>query len=150
MILEKVDENLDRQRNKPFNTPQGSLRVFDLVKPNADKYRNALYFAFRDNLVCENIDTAHRISQDVRREQRKIKVVTKEGAVFDFTGIATGGGKPQKGGMSSKMVEEITEERIQQAAEMAREAERKLSTQRDNLQVAENRLHQLKTDMLSE
>jgi structural maintenance of chromosome 4 len=47
---------------KPFNAPQDSKRLFDLIKFKNDDYKAAFYFALKDTLVCRDIETASRIA----------------------------------------------------------------------------------------
>jgi chromosome segregation ATPase len=43
---------------------------------------------------------------------KTLKVVTQKGEMIDTTGVLTGGGKPKKGLMDNKIVEEFTDGQI--------------------------------------
>lgn len=80
--------------------------MFDLIKSNDPKFAEAFYFGVRDTLVCEGIDLATKIAYG----QRRYRVVTLKGDMIELSGTMSGGGKPKKGGMSSSIIEEFSEE----------------------------------------
>jgi len=84
-------------KEKHFECPQGSSRIYDLVKPTDDKFKVAFYFGLRDTLVCENIDLAMRIAYGTPR----YRVITLKGELIEMSGTMSGGGKPKTGGMSN-------------------------------------------------
>ena len=96
-----------------FATPANSLRLFDLVKSSSDKFLNAFYFALKDNLVCETIDTAQHTCFNLNKRYR---VVTLGGELYEPSGSISGGGQPKRGGMSSRLVEEFSEAQIGEVA----------------------------------
>ncbi len=63
----------------------------------------AFYFGLRDTLVCEDLDTATNIAYGPVR----YRVVTLQGHLIDISGTMSGGGRPKKGGMASKLLQEI-------------------------------------------
>lgn len=89
-----------------FDAPQGSVRLFDLIKCNDIKYAEAFYFGVRDTLVCEDLDQAQKIAYG----QRRFRVVSLKGDMIETSGTMSGGGKPKKGGMSSQIIQEFNEE----------------------------------------
>ena len=145
LVLEQINKKFEQPRKQPFNTPANSKRLFDLVKPASDKYLNAFFFAIRDNLVCETIDIAQNTAFNLNRRHR---VVTLGGDLFEPSGNISGGGQPKKGGMSSKVIEEFSESQIQQTAELVREKEHNLTQCRHELQEITNKLSQLTGQML--
>lgn len=108
IALDKIDY-LEPQMKKPFEAPPGSERLFDLIKIKNSAFKIAFYFALRDTLVCNDIDTA----TDIAFGKTRYRVVTLGGNLIDISGTMSGGGKPRRGGMSSKLREEISQEEIQ-------------------------------------
>ena len=98
IILEKINwinQSINLNNN---NIPNGCKRLFDLVKYDNMKLKNAFLFALRDTLVANDIKIAMKVAYgEVRR-----RVVTLNGEVIEVTGTMSGGGKPKKGGMSSE------------------------------------------------
>lgn len=84
-------------KEKPFECPQGSSRIYDLIQATDDKFKVAFYFGLRDTLVCESIDLATKIAYGTPR----YRVVTLKGELIEMSGTMSGGGKPKSGGMSS-------------------------------------------------
>ena len=145
LVLETIDQTWDKKRKQPFEAPQNSQRLFDLVKPGSERYLNAFYFALKNVLVCQTIDDAQHAAYNLQQRHR---VVTLAGELFDPSGNISGGGQPRRGGMSSKMVVEFSEAQIQAAAEEVREKERQLGAHRNELQEVESKLHALSSSML--
>lgn len=90
----------------PFNCPEYSLRLFDLLHFREEKYRVAFYNTLRDTIVTDNIDIAKQVafkSQKIRR-----RVVTLDGKLIEPNGLMSGGGLARRGGMSDKFREEIS------------------------------------------
>ncbi len=69
----------------------------------------AFYFALRDTLVCDNIETATKIAYGAQR----FKVVTKDGKLIDITGTMSGGGRVKQGLMQTNLRAEIGPEDMQ-------------------------------------
>ena len=111
----------------------------------SDRFLNAFYFALKDNLVCQTIDIAQHTAFNLNKRHR---VVTVGGDLFEPSGNISGGGQPKKGGMSSKQVEEFSEAQIQEAAEEVREKERNVTHCRSELQEIGNRLNQQTNQMV--
>eukprot|EP00477_Mikrocytos_mackini_P001460 GAHX01001569.1.p1 GENE.GAHX01001569.1~~GAHX01001569.1.p1 ORF type:complete len:1231 (-),score=359.42 GAHX01001569.1:23-3715(-) len=88
LALDKQQHFFTRM-NKSFDTPADSMRLFDCLHIPDDKYKPAAYFAVKDTLVVDNINTATRLSYD---NQRRRRVVTLKGEVVDVSGTITGGG----------------------------------------------------------
>jgi len=84
---------------RPVKPPLGVKRLFDLVRPQDEKYKPAFYYALRDTLVATNLDQAVKIGYDKRRRWR---VVTLAGELIDTSGTMSGGGnKVARGGMKA-------------------------------------------------
>lgn len=67
---------------KSFSAPNGSKRLFDLIKFKNEEYKTAFYFALRDTLVCQDIDTATKIAYG----QQRFRVVTLDGKLIELSG----------------------------------------------------------------
>ena len=93
MILSWVE----RYFNKDYQCPQGTQRLFDLVKFEDKRLQNAFYFALRDTLVTSNLETATKVGYG----QNRHRVVTLDGIIVEITGAMVGGGKPRRGLMSN-------------------------------------------------
>jgi len=76
------------------------------VNVSDEKFKDAFYFGLKDTLVCDGIDLATKIGYG----NVKYRVVTLRGELIEKSGTMSGGGKPRTGGMSSKLVEEFSEE----------------------------------------
>ena len=96
IILEKVSW-VERYFNKDYQCPQGTQRLFDLVKFEDKRLQNAFYFALRDTLVTSNLETATKVGYG----QNRHRVVTLDGIIVEITGAMVGGGKPRRGLMSN-------------------------------------------------
>ncbi len=94
-----------------FETPRESKRLFELVKPNDPIFRIAFYYALKDTLVCQNIDTATAIGLGSNGGKR-YRVVTIKGDLIEPSGTISGGGKPKSGGMSAQRVDEYSEHEV--------------------------------------
>lgn len=89
LVLETIDQTWDKKRKQPFEAPQNSQRLFDLVKPGSERYLNAFYFALKNVLVCQTIDDAQHAAYNLQQRHR---VVTLAGELFDPSGNISGGG----------------------------------------------------------
>lgn len=91
------------------------MRLYDLIKIKDEKFLDAFYFGLRDTLVCENIDLATKIGYgQAPYSNRRYRVVTLKGELIELSGTMSGGGRPKTGGMSSKLVEEVSEDQIKE------------------------------------
>ena len=90
--------HLAAEAKKSIESPSGSHRLFDLVKPAKEEYASVFYFALRDTLVAENLDAASKIAFGGAKRHR---VVSLDGKLIDASGTMSGGGnKVSRGGMS--------------------------------------------------
>jgi structural maintenance of chromosome 4 len=101
LILEKVAWVESKLRDR-FHPPNNCERLFDLVKFKNQRLAIAFYFALRDTLVAPDLKTATSVAYGVPRH----RVVTLNGELIEISGTMSGGGKPKRGGMSSKEIGE--------------------------------------------
>lgn len=99
MVLEKLGRPPGMA---PLPTPEKAPRLFDLVEIKEDRFAPAFYKALGDTLVAKDIDQANRIAYGKKRW----RVVTLAGEMFETSGTMGGGGKPMRGGMSSKFAKD--------------------------------------------
>jgi structural maintenance of chromosome 4 len=90
---------------------------------------NAFYFAVKDTLVAEDIKIGTNIAFN---QGRNYRVVTLNGEMVEITGVMSGGGRPKKGLMSNKIIEEFTDEQIKEVENKIQKAEQKLSQFRED------------------
>jgi len=76
------------------------------VHPSEEKFKDAFFFALKNTLVCPDITVATHTAYNLDRRHR---VVTLGGELIELSGTMAGGGKPRKGGMSAKLVEEFSD-----------------------------------------
>lgn len=111
-VLEKLS-NFNNEM-KRINTPEGVPRLFDLIVPKDPKFAPAFYKATTNTLVAKDLDQANRIAFGATRW----RVVTLAGQVIDTSGtMSGGGGRPQRGGMSSKFAAETVPPQVLQRYE---------------------------------
>eukprot|EP00850_Spirogloea_muscicola_P012233 SM000078S22092 [mRNA] locus=s78:341423:349363:- [translate_table: standard] len=94
IILEK-QKHLVPEMTKHVRTPEGVVRLFDLVKVKDEHLRPAFFFALRNTVVAEDIHQGQRIAYGKDGHFRR--VVTLDGVLYEGTGAMSGGGKPLKG-----------------------------------------------------
>lgn len=89
--------NQQSQRDfSPIQTPENVPRLFDLINPIDERYRQAFYNVVNDTLVARDIDHARKIAYGGRRRWR---VVTLDGALVESSGAMSGGGQVFRGKM---------------------------------------------------
>ena len=102
-------DRLARRDMSELDTPEGVPRLFDLVKPKDEKFRPAFFSVLQNTLVAKDLEHANRIAYGARRW----RVVTLDGQLIDVSGTMSGGGtRVARGGMSSKLVAEMTKEQL--------------------------------------
>ena len=115
-----VLDRLPQRDLSPIGTPESAPRLFDLVKPKDPKFAAAFYSVLSDTIVAKDLTQANRVAYGAKRW----RVVTLEGGLIDKSGTMSGGGtKVSRGGMSDKLV-----------ADMSKEAVAKLEKDRDVLE----------------
>lgn len=104
---------LDRLAKKdlsPIQTPENVPRLFDLIKPKDDRFRDAFYSIMHNTLVAKDLEQANRIAYGAKRW----RVVTLDGQLIDVSGTMSGGGtRVARGAMSSKQVSEVNKEHVE-------------------------------------
>ena len=104
IVLEKLPAD---GRLEKIPTPENVPRLFDLVKPKDPKFATAFFKGVGNTLVAEDLDQANRIAYG---QQKRWRVVTLAGQLFDTSGTMSGGGtKVARGGMSSKLASDVME-----------------------------------------
>ncbi|KAH7138178.1 condensin subunit Cut3 [Dendryphion nanum] len=92
-----------------ISTPENAPRLFDLVKPREDRFKPAFYSVLQNTLVAKDLTQANRIAYGARRW----RVVTLDGQLIEKSGAMSGGGtRVAKGGMSSKIVADVTRDQV--------------------------------------
>ena len=115
-------------RTKPFQAPPNSHRLFDLVQSKDQKFLNAFYFALKDTLVANDIKIASDIAfknAPGEHHGRRHRVVTLRGEIIEASGVMSGGGRPPRGLMSNKIIEEFSEEDIRRVTQTITDLEQK-------------------------
>jgi structural maintenance of chromosome 4 len=110
ICLNQIVSQNKQNRERPFQAPEGSRRLYDIIQISDERFKDAFYFALKDTLVCNEIEQATKIAYG----QVRHRVVTLKGDLIEKSGTMSGGGKPKTGGMSSKLVEEYSEEQIRE------------------------------------
>ncbi|KAF6776425.1 hypothetical protein AHF37_03641 [Paragonimus kellicotti] len=89
-----------------FTLPNGDFqvqRLYDLVQTVDDTVKPALYFALRDTLVTDSMDTALKVAFSQRQRHR---VVTLQGQLIETSGaMSGGGGRPLCGRMLTSLAQ---------------------------------------------
>ncbi|KAL8950235.1 MAG: hypothetical protein Q9222_003724 [Ikaeria aurantiellina] len=102
-------DRLARRDLSEIDTPERVPRLFDLVKPKNDIFKPAFFSVLQNTLVAKDLEQANRIAYGARRW----RVVTLDGQLIDVSGTMSGGGtRVARGGMSSKLIAEITKEEV--------------------------------------
>lgn len=78
-----------------------------MVTPKDEKFLDAFYFALRDTLVAADIKIGTHIAFN-GVPGKKFRVVTLVGEIVELSGVMSGGGRPRKGLMGNKIVEEFS------------------------------------------
>uniref|UniRef100_A0A3Q0KT79 Structural maintenance of chromosomes protein n=1 Tax=Schistosoma mansoni TaxID=6183 RepID=A0A3Q0KT79_SCHMA len=91
----------------PFNMPKVSFqveRLYDLIQTIDSNVKPAFYFALRDTLVTENLNTATKVA--FGQQQQRYRVVTLQGQVIEVSGaMSGGGGRPLSGRIMTDIVQ---------------------------------------------
>ena len=85
------------RRSAGAATPEGVLRLVDLVNTKEERFRVAFYYALRDTVVCDDLSQANRVAFN---NGRRWRAVTLTGQLIETSGtMSGGGGKPRSGRM---------------------------------------------------
>ncbi|KAK8148974.1 hypothetical protein G3M48_008562 [Beauveria asiatica] len=138
---------LDKLKDRnlaPIQTPENAPRLFDLVKPQHDRFRPAFYHAMQDTLVAVDLAQANRIAYGAKRW----RVVTLAGELIDKSGTMSGGGTTvKKGLMSSQLSSDITKEKIAKLEEDRDTWEAKFQEFQEYQRECENRMREINDEI---
>ena len=96
-----VLDQIPKRNLQPIKTPENAPRLFDLIKPQEERYAAAFYNVLQDTLVANDLDQANRIAYGAQR----YRVVTLDGNLIDKSGTMSGGGtRVSKGAMNAKPI----------------------------------------------
>ena len=133
-------DRLARRDLSAIDTPENVPRLFDLVKAKDDKFQPAFFSVLQNTLVAKDLEQANRIAYGARRW----RVVTLDGQLIDVSGTMSGGGtRVARGGMSSKLVAEVTKEQVTKLEVSRDELEQEFQGFRENQQELETALRTL-------
>ncbi len=79
IILDKITQ-FKGYMNRPFNVPEGAVRLFDVIRPSSQEARVAFYFALSNTLYCDNIDYAMKLA--LGDESNRRRVIARKGKGF--------------------------------------------------------------------
>lgn len=91
-----MDQLADQAHLKPYSTPAGVMRLFDLLQDMDASLRPAWYLALSNTLVADDLDAAVAVAYNT---SSAVRVVTLGGQLIDASGAMSGGGEVRKGGM---------------------------------------------------
>ncbi|KAJ1688981.1 hypothetical protein LUZ63_013136 [Rhynchospora breviuscula] len=112
MILDKQKEQMHRMKEK-VQTPEGVPRLFDLVTVKDERFKLAFFAALKNTVVANDLDQASTVAY---KSNKKWRVVTLDGALFEEAGTMTGGGaKPRGGKMGTSIKASISPEAVASA-----------------------------------
>jgi structural maintenance of chromosome 4 len=114
-----------------------------LVKVGNDDLMTAFYAELRNTLVADNLEQASRIAYG----QQRNRVVTLNGELIEVTGTMSGGGRPQKGRMGTKVVEEMSVDVIKQMENTLKNDENEIRDLINRKQLIEPKIYELKTKL---
>lgn len=92
VCLKEVRNRVGEKMDKKFVAPDGSVRLYDLIKPLNEKFLPAFYNAVVDTLVVSDIGAARRVAFGGSQRHR---VVTMKGDLVETNGTVSGGGAPR-------------------------------------------------------
>lgn len=136
---EKWREHLKKQFNSPENVP----RLVDLIKVNNEDLLTAFYYSLRNTLVADNLEQASRIAYG----QQRNRVVTLKGEIIEVSGTMSGGGRPMKGRMGRKIVEDISADSIKDMQTVLQQDENELKQLIQRKQLIEPKQYEIKTKL---
>jgi structural maintenance of chromosome 4 len=113
-----------------------------LITPKDEKFLDAFYFALRDTLVAGDIKVGTQIAFNAV-PGRKFRVVTLAGEMIELSGVMSGGGRPKKGLMGNKIVEEFSQDQIREVVKRIQSCEQKLAQFRSEQQKYEQQKAEL-------
>ena len=142
LALDKTEKWRDNLKRK-FNSPENVPRLVDLVKVGNENLMTAFYAELRNTLVADNLEQASRIAYG----QQRNRVVTLKGELIEVTGTMSGGGRPQKGRMGTKVVEDLSSDVIKQMENTLRNDEGEMREIIGRKQLIEPKIDELKAKL---
>ena len=142
LALEKQEKWREILKRK-FNAPENVSRLVDLIKVRNEDYLPAFYAELRNTLVADNLEQATRIAYG----QQRNRVVTLKGELIEVTGTMSGGGRPQKGRMGTKVVEELSADSIKQMQNSLQSDETEIRDVNTRKQELEPKIYELKAKL---
>ncbi|CAJ0586332.1 unnamed protein product, partial [Mesorhabditis spiculigera] len=134
--IQHLTQRMEQQRQYPENMP----RLFDLIKINDQRMRVAFYHAVQETLVATDSNQAARTS---RFNGQRYRVVTKDGALFETSGVLSGGGKPKQGALGKDAKVDSTGE----SEKTLRTLQKNLDDKQKQLDELRGELQELDTDI---
>ena len=131
--------------------------VYDVIKPNDEKYQKAVAYAVGDAVLCDTLDEARQLAYHSGGGER-YKVVTIDGSLINKAGLMTGGSSNVERARASKWDKKEYGGLKERFAELTREmntlgsrhtAEEKAEAVRDQLQCKKLELDTAKKDLVS-
>jgi structural maintenance of chromosome 4 len=132
-------DRINSRDMRPIQTPENAPRLFDLITMKDPKYASAFFQIIHNTLVAPDLEQANRIAFPTDPNAKRWRVVTLDGKVIDTSGtMSGGGGRPAKGGMSSKITnDDVSPEvvaRCEKEREVAVEALRVFGDERERVE----------------
>ena len=91
-----LDKMKKGAHDRVVETPEGAIRLFDLIQPSNFAITPAVYLSVGNTLVAPDLDTATRWAFDFGKRWR---VVTIDGKLIEASGTMQGGGKSVRKGL---------------------------------------------------
>ena len=137
-------DRLSRRDLSPMNTPEDVPRLFDLIRAKDDMFKPAFFSVLQNTLVAKDLAQANRIAYGARRW----RVVTLDGQLIDVSGTMSGGGsRVARGGMSSKLVADTTNEQVSKLEVDRDQLEQELKTLLDSQRELEKNISELQAEL---
>jgi structural maintenance of chromosome 4 len=132
---------LPKRDLSPIETPENVPRLFDLVKPQDDKFAPAFFSVMTNTLVAKDAEQARRIAYGKKR----FRVVALDGTLIDTSGTMSGGGNTKKSGaMKDKIEESVSEDTIKEMEDEVTAYEERVQLAESKYSEMDNALRELK------
>ena len=115
-------ESIANRDSSRINTPENVPRLFDLITPKEPRFAPLFFHLLNNTLVANDLDQGNRLA--FGSGNRRWRVVTLDGQLIETSGaMSGGGGRPQRGRMSSKIVpDEVSPEAVARCEQEQRAA----------------------------
>ena len=131
-------DKLRKFNTNKIQTPDNSMRLFDLVQPKHEMFVPAFYSVLRDTLVTQDLKQANRVAYGKRR----YRVVTLDGKLIDISGTMSGGGNQVSRGLM-QLGDKSTNAFMQYSPEDVQKIESDLEEREKNFQIANDTFHEM-------